>query len=192
MATDIGGLVIVIARGEGRFGFGSREGDVLRTELGGRQATCSRAVRPQLVGLGHILLAGRLASPQPECLASRRIIPFCDEDLRFFVRGSIAGPCQLGTIGGEHREAVESVGGGDSDGFVRPGCIDEIKLKVREALEIRRKDHVIAAGMKVRSPAHRPQLRNLLGIRTIDVRRVDLCGCSIFAESTPAEAFSIR
>ena len=58
-------------------------------------------------------------------------------------------------------------------------------------MEVGRKDHVIARGVEVRSPAHGPESRELLGVGPIDVGRVDFGRRSVFAEASPTEPLAI-
>ncbi len=98
---------------------------------------------------------------------------------------AIGRPRQSLAIGQEDRQAVEAIGVGHPHRLTFAIGSDQVEFKFRKAMFVGREDQVVAAGMEVRRPAHRPDVGQSLHIGAIGLHRENLGGRAVLGESSP-------
>ena len=112
--------------------------------------------------------------------------PLREVNLRRTTRAATTRPRELFAIGREHGQAIEAIGGGHAHGLVFAFHVGDVEFEVREALQVRGEDQILAARMEKRCPAHRAELRDLPLIAAIHVHRPHLGLIALRREATPA------
>ena len=155
----------------------------------GDVGVCFREVRSSnVLDFGFWILDGT----ETERGAGGFVIPIGEIDLRVATGTATARPAQLFAVWREDGKAVKTIRGGHANGLVLACGIDDVEFEIREALEVRGEDEVVAARVEIRRPGHGFEMSDGMLVTAIRVHHEDLGLITFFVEATPADLLAIR
>ena len=119
------------------------------------------------------------------------VVPIGDEDLPAAAAVTVGRPRELRTVGRRDREPVEAVGVGHPHRIFPSSDIHHVDLEVGEPELVRRKKDVLPRRVRVRRPAHRPEIRHLVRTPAVRIHRPHVGDEPVLGEPAPYDALTV-